>query len=89
MDFELLPNEDEAREGRASESTQRVLDALLPNLAKERVPDAYPLSLLSEQSWRAPNFIMTGLTSTRPGIRFTRFICATECGNWLRRNSQR
>jgi hypothetical protein len=45
IDFELLPNEEEARSGNAAESTQRVLDALLPELAKERVPEAYPLSL--------------------------------------------
>jgi hypothetical protein len=46
VDFELLPNEDEAREGKAADSTQRVLDALLPELAKRRVPEAYPLSLI-------------------------------------------
>ncbi|MGD1104531.1 MAG: hypothetical protein ABSA59_21005 [Terriglobia bacterium] len=45
VDFELLPNEEEAREGKAGESTQRVLDALLPELAKRRVPNAYPLLL--------------------------------------------
>jgi len=45
VDFDFLPNEDEAREGRASESTQRVLDALLPNLTRMRVSAAYPLSL--------------------------------------------
>jgi len=45
VDFELLPNENEAREGKAAESTQRVLDALLPELAKRRVPNAYPLPL--------------------------------------------
>jgi hypothetical protein len=45
VDFEFLPNEDEAREGRASELTQRVLDAFLPNLTRMRVSAAYPLSL--------------------------------------------
>jgi|SRR5271157_292027 len=44
-DFELLPNEEEAREGHSDESTQRVLEALLPELAKGRVPEAYPLPL--------------------------------------------
>jgi hypothetical protein len=46
VDFELLPNEEEAREGRAAESTQQVLDALLPELAKRHVPAAYPLPFL-------------------------------------------
>jgi hypothetical protein len=45
VDFELLPNEGEAREGKAAESTQRVLDALLPELAKRGIPEAYPISL--------------------------------------------
>jgi hypothetical protein len=45
VDFELLPNEEEAREGKASESTQRILDALLPDLARGRIPVAYPLVL--------------------------------------------
>jgi len=45
MDFELLPNEEEARKGHAAESTQRVLDALLPELDARRVPHAYPLPL--------------------------------------------
>jgi hypothetical protein len=45
VDFELLPNEGEAREGNAAESTQRVLDALLPELAKRGIPEAYPISL--------------------------------------------
>jgi len=44
-DFELLPNKQEAREGHPGESTQRVLDALLPELAKRGVPEAYPLPL--------------------------------------------
>ncbi len=44
-DFELLPNKEEARQGHSDESTQRVLDALLPELAKGRVREAYPLSL--------------------------------------------
>jgi hypothetical protein len=44
VDFDFLPNEDEAREGRASESTQRVLDALLPDLPEMKVSAAYPLS---------------------------------------------
>jgi hypothetical protein len=43
LDFELLPNEEEAREGQAAQSTQRVIDALLPELAKRGVPDAFPL----------------------------------------------
>jgi len=46
VDFELLPNEDEAREGKAADSTQRVLDALLPKLVKSQVPEAYPLLLI-------------------------------------------
>jgi len=45
MDFELLPNEEEARVGKADESTQRVLDALLPELTKRNIPVAYPLTL--------------------------------------------
>jgi hypothetical protein len=48
VDFELLPNEDEAREGKASDSTQRVLDGLLPELAKRRIPEAYPLILIRD-----------------------------------------
>jgi hypothetical protein len=44
VDFELLPSEEEARKGLATESTQRVLDALLPELAKQQVPEAYPLT---------------------------------------------
>jgi hypothetical protein len=46
VDFEFLPNEDEARKGEAAESTQRVLDALLPELARRMIPEAYPLSLM-------------------------------------------
>jgi hypothetical protein len=45
VDFELLPNEEEAREGRPADSTQRVLNALLPKLMQARVPNAYPLAL--------------------------------------------
>ncbi|MDR3674178.1 MAG: hypothetical protein P4N24_01720 [Acidobacteriota bacterium] len=45
-DFELLPNEDEARKGRAGELTQLVLDRLLPELAGRRVSEAYPLPLI-------------------------------------------
>ena len=45
VDFELLPNKEEVREGHASGSTQRVLDLLLPMLARMRVDDSYPLSL--------------------------------------------
>ena len=45
IDFELLPNEWEAREGRAEDSTQRVLETLLPKLAVRNVPYAYPLDL--------------------------------------------
>jgi hypothetical protein len=45
VDFELLPNAEEAREGKAGEATQRVLDALLPELAQRRVAEAYPLQL--------------------------------------------
>jgi hypothetical protein len=44
VDIELLPNQEEARVGKTAESTQRVLDALLPELAKRRVPEAYPLA---------------------------------------------
>jgi hypothetical protein len=43
-DFEMLPNQEEARRGHSGESTQRVLDALLPELARGRVPEAYPLA---------------------------------------------
>ncbi len=45
VDFELLPREAELREGRAAESTRRVLDALLPELASRHVPEAFPLAL--------------------------------------------
>ena len=45
VDFELLPNADEAREGKTGESTEKVLDALLPELAQSRVAQAYPLQL--------------------------------------------
>jgi hypothetical protein len=44
VDFELLPSVNEAQEGRAAESTQHVLDALLPELAKRSIPVAYPLT---------------------------------------------
>jgi hypothetical protein len=43
LDFEFLPNETEAREGKASEATQRVLNALLPELEKRQVPSAFPV----------------------------------------------
>ena len=43
VDFELLPTEEEARKGLATDSTQRVLNVLLPELAKRQVPEAYPL----------------------------------------------
>lgn len=46
IDFELLPNEAEVVGGRADESTQRVLDALLPALATRGIPSAYPLQAL-------------------------------------------
>jgi hypothetical protein len=45
VDFEFLPNQDEAREGKAMESTERVLDALLPELAKKQIAQAYPVEL--------------------------------------------
>ena len=45
VDFELLPNEAEAREDRASEPAQRVIDALLPELANRGAGKAYPLLL--------------------------------------------
>ncbi|MGO8788112.1 MAG: hypothetical protein ACLQVL_12125 [Terriglobia bacterium] len=45
VDFEFLPNEEEARKGGASASTQRVLDALLPELIRKKVPHAFPLQL--------------------------------------------
>jgi len=45
VDFELLPSEEEARKGLATEPTQRVLDVLLPELGKRKVPEAYPLTL--------------------------------------------
>jgi len=44
VDFEFLPNEDEARQGRASEWTQPILDALLTPLARLGAFDAYPVS---------------------------------------------
>ena len=44
VDFELLPSEEEARNGLANDSTQRVLDTLLPELARRQVPGAYPLT---------------------------------------------
>ncbi len=54
VDFELLPREEEVREGRADESTQRVLDALLPELAARHVPEAYPLPLFRGDLGGAP-----------------------------------
>jgi hypothetical protein len=53
VDFEMLPNEDEAREGKAAGSTQRVLDALLPLLAEKRISEAYPLALIRSQLGKA------------------------------------
>ena len=46
VDFEFLPNEDEARQGRASESTQSILDALHTTLAKLGAFEAYPVTLI-------------------------------------------
>lgn len=46
VDFELLPNQEEAEAGRASEATKRVLDALLPELAMKKVPYVYALPFL-------------------------------------------
>ena len=53
VDFEFLPNEEEARKGGASASTQRVLDALLPELVRKKVSACLPASALSEPPWRA------------------------------------
>lgn len=44
IDFEFLPNEDEAREGRANEWTQPILDQLHPALARLGASDAYPVA---------------------------------------------
>lgn len=44
VDFEFLPNEDEARQGMASESTQYILDSLLTQLVRLGAFDAYPVS---------------------------------------------
>jgi hypothetical protein len=44
VDFEFLPNEEEARQGRASEWTQPILDALLTPLARLGASEAYPVS---------------------------------------------
>jgi hypothetical protein len=44
IDFEFLPNEDEARQGKASESTQHILDSLLTMLVRLGAFDAYPVS---------------------------------------------
>jgi hypothetical protein len=44
VDFEFLPNEDEARQGRASEWTQPILDAMRTPLARMGAFDAYPVS---------------------------------------------
>ncbi len=44
LDFELLPSEAEVREGKADESTQRVLDALLPALARRGIPVSFSLA---------------------------------------------
>jgi len=49
VDFEFLPNEDEAREGHASSATQQVLDALLPDLAAAHVTYAYPLAMFRNE----------------------------------------
>jgi hypothetical protein len=49
VDFELLPNEDEAREGHATEATQRVLSALIPELEKREIPFSYPIALFRPQ----------------------------------------
>ncbi|MGD1155432.1 MAG: hypothetical protein ABSA41_06335 [Terriglobia bacterium] len=45
VDFEFLPNEDEVREGHASEATQRVLSAFVPELKKREIPFSYPNAL--------------------------------------------
>jgi len=44
VDFEFLPNEDEARQGRASESTQPILDSLLTPLTRWGAFGAFPVS---------------------------------------------
>ncbi len=44
VDFELLPREAEAREGKADDSTQQVLNALLPELARHRIPASFALA---------------------------------------------
>jgi len=49
MDFELLPNEDEVREGKAADTTQRVLDALQPELARRGIAVAYPIPFLQSK----------------------------------------
>jgi len=48
VDFELLPHEEEARNGKADGLTQRVLDGLLPELAKKRIPESYPLNFIGK-----------------------------------------
>jgi hypothetical protein len=45
VDFEWLPSEEEARDGRISPSSERVLDALRPEMAKPGVSKSFPLRL--------------------------------------------
>ena len=66
VDFEFLPNEEEVRKGRASESSQRVLDALLPELIRERVPNAFPVQLF-QSNGRAAKLYHDGVHLNQSG----------------------
>jgi hypothetical protein len=45
VDFEFLPSEDEVREGHATQATELVLSALVPELEKRKIPFSYPIAL--------------------------------------------
>lgn len=68
VDFELLPSEEAARKGLATESTQHVLDALLPELAKRQVPEAYPLKYF-RSNLGVPKFYHDGAHLDEAGHR--------------------
>jgi hypothetical protein len=49
VDFEFLPNEQEVREGHASQSTLRVFNPLLADLSAQQIPFAFPLSFFRRE----------------------------------------
>ncbi len=49
VDFELLPSEAEARAGKADEAAQQVLNALLPEFVRRRIPFSFPLALFGDE----------------------------------------